>query len=296
MILPFNRLNISRKDFVLEIGSGHQPSYRADVLCDKYLTNEERGGSLKKDRPIFLADCHNLPFKDKIFDYVISCQVLEHVKDPLRCCEELSRVGKKGYIETPTLFWEKLHPSRKYHRWFILLIDNTLVFYSKDKYEQNSVFGKLFEIMYSNSLEYHLFFQSYKKLFEIRYEWYEKINCAVNPKDDYFLSFFSKSWGIEEYKRFYLERSFSKQIIDLTGNLLLTAILFSLRKPGMTVGNFLKKYRRKKRKIGMENILACPQCKGDVKILPDEVRCLKCGAIFFYRDGIPDMDPENYVA
>ena len=296
MILPFNRLNISRKDFVLEIGSGHQPSYRSDVLCDKYLTNEERGGSLIKDRPIFIADCHNLPFKDKIFDYVISCQVLEHVKDPLRCCEELSRVGKKGYIETPTLFWEKLHPSRKYHRWCILLIDDTLVFYSKDKCEQDSVFGKLFEIMYSNSLEYHLFFQSYKKFFEIKYEWYGKINCAVNHNDDYFQSFFLKSWGTKEYKRFYSERSFSKQVVDLIGNLLLTTLLFSLRKPSIVIGNILKEYRRKKLKIDMENILACPQCKGDVRILPGEIRCLKCGAIFFYSDGIPDMDPENYVA
>lgn len=281
-------------DFVLEVGSGHNPCYRSDVLCDKYLTDRERGGSLKKDRPIFLSDCRSLPFKDKVFDYAISCQVLEHVSDPLKCCEELSRVAKKGYIEAPSFFWEKLHPSRKYHRWFILLIDNTLVFYSKDKFEQDSVFGKLFEIMYSNSLEYHLFFQSYKKLFEIRYEWNERINCIVNPDNDYFRSFFSKQWGIEEYKRFYEERSLIKQAAALVSNLFSTTTLFVLRKPRIIIGNALKWYRRKRLNIDMESILACPKCRGNIKVLLDKIKCLKCNAIYLYRNDVPDMDPENY--
>lgn len=294
MILPFNRLNISKTDLVLEVGSGHRPCYRADVLCDKHLTDKERGGPLKMDRPIFLSDCHNLPFKDKAFDYIICCQVLEHVQDPMRCCEELSRVGKKGYIETPSILWEKLHPTRAYHRWFILLINNTLVFLSKDKSERNSIFGTLFEIMYSNSLEYQLFFQSYKKLFEVKYEWYGRINYLVNPSDISFRSFFTKPWGIEEYKKFYIERSFIRQIADLVSNLFSTTAIFLLRKAGILIGNILKEYRKRRLNIDMESILACPKCRGDVEVLFDHIRCLKCNAVFLYRHGIPDMDPGNY--
>lgn len=294
MMLPFNGLNISSTDLVLEVGSGHRPCYRADVLCDKYLTDEERADALKKDRPIFLSDCHNLPFKDKVFDYIICSQILEHVQDPARCCEEISRVGKKGYIETPSMLWEKLHPTRDYHRWFILLIDSTLIFFSKDKSELNSVFGALFEIMYSNSLEYHLFFRSYRKLFEVRYEWHGRINYLVNPGDDFFRSFFVKPWGIEEYNRFYPKRAFNRQILELAMNLVSVTLLLTLRKPRILIGNILKEYRKRRLKINMESLLACPKCRGDVEVLFDHIKCLKCNAVFLYRHGIPDMVPENY--
>ncbi len=38
---PFDRndLHIRRSDRVLEIGSGHNPSYRSNVLCEKYIDN-----------------------------------------------------------------------------------------------------------------------------------------------------------------------------------------------------------------------------------------------------------------
>ena len=40
-------------DFVLEIGSGHNPKARSDVLCDKFITDDEqRGGRIVADRPI----------------------------------------------------------------------------------------------------------------------------------------------------------------------------------------------------------------------------------------------------
>ena len=195
MILPFNNLNISSSDLVLEVGSGHRPTYRADVLCDKFLTNDERGGDLAKDRPIFAADCHNLPLVDKAFDYIICNQVLEHVQDPVKCCSELSRVGKKGYIETPSAIWEILHPSRKYHRWFVLQVKDKLVFYSKDKVGESSLIGNLFDIMYSNSLEYHLFFQAFDKHLSVKYEWHGQIDCVVAPTDDELRPLFSKPWG-----------------------------------------------------------------------------------------------------
>ncbi|MBU1853987.1 MAG: class I SAM-dependent methyltransferase [Candidatus Omnitrophica bacterium] len=294
MILPFNKLDISIKDLVLEVESGHRPSYCSDVLCDKYLTEKERGGTLKKDRLFFLADCESLPFKDKAFDYTICCQVFEHVQDLAKCCEELSRVSKKGYIETPSLFWKKLHPTRKYHRWFILLINNTLIFYNKDKCEQNSVFGKLFEIMYSNSLEYHLFFQAYRNLFKIRYEWRDRINYVVNPGEEYFRSFFLKPWGIKEYRNFYPERSFNKQAADFLGNLFSTSLLLVLRKPRECMGRVLKEYKKRTTKIDTESILFCPYCKGHIKIAAEQIKCLKCDAIFVYRNGVPDMVPENY--
>ena len=37
-------MNINRSDIVLELGSGHNPYYRSDILLDKYIEDRtERG-------------------------------------------------------------------------------------------------------------------------------------------------------------------------------------------------------------------------------------------------------------
>jgi uncharacterized protein YbaR (Trm112 family)/SAM-dependent methyltransferase len=112
-------LGFRRGDVVLDVGSGHRPHPRADVLCDRYLMNDaERAGPLVRDRPLVAGDLTALPFRDKAVDFVICQHVLEHVDDPGAALEELMRVATRGYIETPSPLWEKL-VGRSYHRWMI---------------------------------------------------------------------------------------------------------------------------------------------------------------------------------
>src|SRR5438552_19142237 len=90
-------------DLVLDVGSGHNPNPRSDVLCDRYVDDDtERGGAIRVDRPLIVGDGHNLPFKDKAFDYVIASHIIEHMDDPVRFCSELMRVSKRGFIASPT--------------------------------------------------------------------------------------------------------------------------------------------------------------------------------------------------
>lgn len=52
---------IGSKDIVLEIGGGHNPDPRSDILCDKYLEdNTQRGGGLRRDRDQQLSAMPNL--------------------------------------------------------------------------------------------------------------------------------------------------------------------------------------------------------------------------------------------
>ena len=85
---PIDRhdLRINKSDKVLEVGSGHNPTYRANVIVEKYISsNYHRGGDIKiyPHQKFINADGSSMPFKDKDFDYVICAQVLEHVDDPI---------------------------------------------------------------------------------------------------------------------------------------------------------------------------------------------------------------------
>lgn len=91
---------------VLDVGSGDKPSWRADVLLDRYTGAEhaaQRSGraAARVSRPLFDADAADMPFRDGAFDYAICSNLLEHVADPVAVAAELTRVARAGYIEVP---------------------------------------------------------------------------------------------------------------------------------------------------------------------------------------------------
>ncbi|GAA1960907.1 hypothetical protein GCM10009798_20830 [Nocardioides panacihumi] len=93
-------------DLVLDVGSGDKPSWRADVLLDRYVDSAfagQRSGrdSARVSRPLFDADAADMPFADGAFAYAICSNLLEHVTDPVGVAAELTRVARAGYIEVP---------------------------------------------------------------------------------------------------------------------------------------------------------------------------------------------------
>jgi len=82
----------------------------ATHLCDAIEENLERGSDLRRDRrPFVFASIENLPFRDDTFDYLYAVHVLEHAENPTQALQELERVARAGYIETPTPFAERLY-------------------------------------------------------------------------------------------------------------------------------------------------------------------------------------------
>ena len=215
---PYDRhnLKIKKSDRVLEVGSGHNPSFRSNVIVERFIDNNyHRCGDVMiyPYQEFVNANGEDLPFKDKEFDYVICNQVLEHVDNPEKFINELTRVAKRGYIETPSLIGEFLFPKES-HRWVILEIDNKLVFYDKEKmpgdYKNN--YGELFlNYLPYKSFSYKLLSYSEGSLMLNRYEWSGGVEFLVNPKDDYYLSYFEKKWDRNMVEKLFDNKSKFKE-------------------------------------------------------------------------------------
>jgi SAM-dependent methyltransferase len=72
---------------LLDCGAGRRPTYYSNVVNYEIVDY---------DSTDVLGVGEYLPFKDDMFDAVISVAVLEHVCDPFRCATEISRVLKPG--------------------------------------------------------------------------------------------------------------------------------------------------------------------------------------------------------
>ncbi len=127
--------DIKPTDKVLDVGSGHIPFPLATHLTDITLTDHHVGRAgvpFKSIQgiPVYECSVENMPFNNQEFDFIYCSHVLEHVDNPEKACEELMRVGKRGYIETPSkgkdIFLNSAKTSN--HKWWIEIINDTLVF------------------------------------------------------------------------------------------------------------------------------------------------------------------------
>ena len=141
-------------DLVLDVGGWACPFNRAQWILDAepYETRgfyRTFGGPASQggEREWFSADTwvrrdicarEPWPFADKQFDFVVCSHTLEDVRDPLWVCSELARVGKRGYIETPSRLWEScrgLESPRivglSHHRWFVEITPPRVAFTMK---------------------------------------------------------------------------------------------------------------------------------------------------------------------
>lgn len=120
---------------VVDIGSGSCFYPGASVLVDKYPgETPHRNTPLETGGRVFIqADIEDMPFKDKEFDYSVCSHVLEHVIDPIKACNELTRISRAGYIETPRIGTDTLFSWDTpvgIHRWLIHSQGDTLFFFS----------------------------------------------------------------------------------------------------------------------------------------------------------------------
>jgi len=136
---------------ILEVGPGHNPFRGVTHLLERDVhEGRERGGNalfVPRAAKLIVGEATDLPFGTGVFDYVYASHVLEHVEQPERACRELMRVGRAGYIETPSPFLEQglalqdeTSPEHWFHRWFVFALGPDRLVFEPKTPEQASWF------------------------------------------------------------------------------------------------------------------------------------------------------------
>lgn len=258
---------VEHSALVLEVGSGGNPYFRANVLLDAFeATRQRHWAPLVTDRPTVLGEVEHLPFSDKAFDFVIASHVLEHSSDPEAFLLELQRVARAGYIEVPDAIMERLNPYHD-HRLEITARDNTLIIRKKPFWKVDSELVELYEtqaqkIITGETIPHHPF------AFHVRYYWKDRISFQVlNPEID-------ASW---------LEPVNTNKIPAQGLRARINAVVLS-----MVRSIFSQRVRN--RNIRLSELLACPACRStDLESGQESIRCNKCALSFPIRNGIPVM-------
>jgi SAM-dependent methyltransferase len=128
---------------VIDIGAWETRGYYANRLGDGSATDSER---VTRDTWVVrdISDSEPWPFAAKMFDYVICSHTLEDIRDPVRVCREIVRVGRAGYVETPGAAAEvtrgvesPLWCGWHHHRWLVAEQSDGLAFLFKPHHIHN---------------------------------------------------------------------------------------------------------------------------------------------------------------
>ena len=276
-------MHINSRDYVLEIGSGHHPRMRSDVLCDKFIEDDsQRGGAIATDRPIIQADGENLPFAGNSFDYVICSHVLEHMEDPESLFGELARVARRGYIETPSEIAERLF-GWPFHKWIINLVDGQLVLRRNVATGQ---FGQLFHAFAARDPHFIKFCSANRSIFVVRHEWSGSIDFRITQTQA------SPDCHTPEQIEAMLARANHSQYWRRWSQ---TAKMLIPRRFRPGVRSFLARHRPAPTKR-LQDIIVCPVCKGEVAWQTDSCRCGFCDVDYPIIDNIPRLLPAHSKA
>ncbi len=161
-------------------------------------------------------------------------QVLEHVENPARFIQEMSRVAKKGYLETPSLIGEYLIP-KKSHKWVLLDIDGVVVMFEKEKLGLNDSidFGELFLNYFPRqSIGWKIIQRTHHQALTMSYEWKDKIEFLINPEDERMINYFKKPWTLDMVNNVMPQRSLQREasmavsaFVDITQSIFKSRVL-----------------------------------------------------------------------
>jgi uncharacterized protein YbaR (Trm112 family)/SAM-dependent methyltransferase len=271
---------VSSDALVLEVGAGGNPYPRANVMLDAMESTIERNEqSLIKDRPLVLGLCEELPFKDKSFDFIIASHVLEHTADPEKFLNELMRVGKAGYIETPEGWFEKMC-AFTYHRLEVSANMEKLFIRKKPCWKPDEI-ATLWDAKLAKSKPLFDFLRINPDLNHLRFYWKDHIEYEiVNPETN-------AEWP------YPVEASLNSQT-RMNANI---SVMQSAREWYLNTRRKLLSQKKRNANIDILKLVRCPTCHSDKLELPPPhsqvLCCPKCKTTYEISQGVPKLFPAN---
>ncbi len=259
---------------MLEVGSGGSPYFRANVLIDAYeQTRERHWVPFVKDRPSLLGIGEALPFKDKAFDFVIASHVLEHSADPGKFIQELQRVAKGGYIETPDAFMERINPYWD-HRSEVTVRNDRLLVRKKAHWQVDPELVELYEQTAKEEIARKTMVHAPFK-FHTRFYWQDRIAFEViNPEAD-------STWSPPQFTH---TTQASQSLRARVGRW----VLYGVR--------LLFSQNRRNKRINLKALLMCPTCGSEGLVFDSSnVRCTACASRYPLKHGVVHMYPAGFV-
>jgi len=186
-------LNIAEDERVLDVGGGAFPFLRADVVIDNDQIEEthRQGMLIDKSKRYIQCSAECMPFADNQFDFVFCRDVLEHVDAPASVCEELMRVGKRGYIEVPSSMWEYCygHPT---HRWLIEYVNGVkddgeadiFLVFKRKRFAHNPFKSPMLKYLYHHPEVQYRWEVAYRNVPMIQFEWQGSFQYRVEDYPD----------------------------------------------------------------------------------------------------------------
>ena len=116
-----SRIEVGSSDFVVDIGGGHRPFDRANLVIEKYPfdnTMHRIGPMQFPPVPVIKADALAMPVADAGCDLVFASHIIEHLPDPAAFCAEIKRCSRRVYLEFPSRNRELMH-AWSFHVWLV---------------------------------------------------------------------------------------------------------------------------------------------------------------------------------
>lgn len=254
------------------LSSTYCKKYTNPIILDYSLQTLVKNKDILKTKypniQLIAANAYKLPFKDNTFDGALMVRVLHHIEKPSTYLEELHRVMNRNsfYIQE---FANKVHLISTLKA-FIRL---DFKFFSKEPYQQPTKGN--FEG--TKSGEEAIFFNYHPKYVK---ELLTKCGFTVVKKH-----------GCSYIRSAFLKKIFGEELMILKERILQPLLSWSNIPPSVVFESIIKKDIKENvaHTFELEDILACPKCKGTLSITNNEARCKKCSLTFVKESDIWDF-------